>query len=137
MADPILIPDEGLVAKLTSLVTNVLGVAQVRLFQNNHTPAAGDTAAAYTECNFPGYVRQALPSLSPVTVSGGVASTSTATLSWNHAGGAPSNTVYGWYMVDGGGKLIAASLNGGGPITLSGVGQTYSIQVTFTDQRSP
>src|SRR5262245_23254060 len=137
MADPIFIPDEGLVQKLTSLMGQILSVASLRLYKNNKVPAAGDNATLYVECDFSGYARQTLNDLGAATVTGGVASTASGTHTFAHNGGAVSNTVYGWYMVDGAGKLIAASLNGAGPVTLSAAGQSYSVQVTFTDQRAP
>jgi len=137
MADPLFIPDEGLVQKLTSLMGQILSVVSFRLYKNNKAPAAGDNATLYIEADFSGYVRQTLNDLSAPTVSGGVASTTSGTHTFTHNGGAVANTVYGWYMVDGANKLIAASLNGAGPVTLSAAGQSYAVTVTFTDQRAP
>ncbi len=137
MADLAFIPDQGLARKLTILTQQIFVSAPVRLYKNNHVPAAGDDPSLYIECDFSGYARITFNDFGGVTLAGGVASTSSGTHTWNHNGGPTANSVYGWYMVDSFGNLIAASLNGAGPVTLGASGQSYSVQITFTDQRAP
>lgn len=136
MADNIFIPNVGLSQKLSTLVSNLLGSCILKLYQNDYIPQAGDAAAMYTECTFSGYAAQSLADLGAVSVVNNVAQVSSGVHTWNHNGGAVANSVYGWFLTTPAGLLIAASRNGSGPIVLSGAGQSYSVQVTFTDARA-
>lgn len=69
-----------------------------------------------TEANFPGYAAQALSTSGWTVANDEVA---TDTLTFTHAGGAPSNIIYGFYLVaTGGGELIwVGELNSSATLT--------------------
>lgn len=137
MADPVFIQDGGLGVKLTTLRDNLLSNLQLRLYRVDRVPAAGDVVTDYVECTFSGYSSQTFSDLGAVSVSGGAAQVSTGVHTFSHSGGPTANSVYGWFAVDSQNRLICASRNGAGPVTLAAAGQSYSVQVTFTDQRAP
>ncbi len=60
--------DNGKQTLLTQLLAWLNANTRLRLFQNNHTPVHGDTAAAYTEASFPGYAFIALTAWGAVTL---------------------------------------------------------------------
>lgn len=136
MADNVYIPDLGLKEKLQSLRDNLLAGCALKLFQNNITPGPSDVTGTYTECTFSGYSAQTLSDLGLALLSGSTAQVTSGIHTFTHNGGGISNSVYGWYCVSAGGVLIASSRNGAGPITLNASGQSYSVQVTFTDARA-
>lgn len=81
-----------------------------RLYQNAHTPGDGSTAADFTECTFDGYAAQG-PSWGAAATNGsGDAEAVAAALTWTATGGSTSNTVYGYYVTDGGGEVVWAEL---------------------------
>src|SRR5262245_31088690 len=93
-------------AKRTFLNTLFIG-----LYQNNHTPAATDTAADYTPCNFNGYARQATTQWGvPFLNAGGKGETDDIVHTWTALDGSVANQVFGYYVTDAPGNLIFAEL---------------------------
>ncbi len=77
--------------------------ATLKLYSNNYTPAAGDTAGSYTEATFTGYSAKTLTSTQsggtwavPATVSTVTSSTYGTTLTWSPTS---SQTIYGYFVV--------------------------------------
>jgi hypothetical protein len=97
----LLCPAQGQIQLLTKMLQAALSTNEnytLNLYQNNHTPAAGDTSSNYTAASFTGYSAATLTRAgwaNPSTVSGS-ALTSYATQSWT-AGS--SQTVYGYYVL--------------------------------------
>lgn len=105
---------------------------QVGLFQNDWTPAVGDTISAATPASFGGY--DGLRTISGWTSASWSAPRASATADtevWTADGGS-GNIVYGYYVVDSLGALAWAERNPLGGFTISVAGQTYSVTPTFT-----
>lgn len=94
----ILVPDEGANAAL-EIITNKTAAQDLvlRLFQNDVTPAAGDTEASYTTATFSGYA--------DITLTGaswGAAAARTiayALQTFTHDGGGTANSIYGYILL--------------------------------------
>lgn len=80
-----------------------------RLYVNDITPAASDTAATYTEASFTGYTSAAFSRDGAMSVDGaGNAVQAYAKMTFSFTGSSGTNNVYGWYFTDGAGALRAA-----------------------------
>lgn len=98
-------PDVAEVDFLTDLLSNGENFS-LKLFQNDVTPAEGDTAATYTEANFTNYSAKTLNRTvgagawaTPTTSSGTTSSSYNAGSPQSWTCGATGNTVRGYYMV--------------------------------------
>jgi hypothetical protein len=115
---------------LTNVILNKTSAGNwtLRLYQNNHTPAVGDTNANYTETTLAGYSAH---TFAPGDWSGsstaGVSTYSTSAVTFTFSAYAGGTTIYGAYITDAAGDVIAASLldttfavpTGGGSITIT------------------
>lgn len=88
-------------AKVVAATKYLDQVLTLRLFSNNHTPAVGDTLAAYTEITGGGYAAKTLAIASWVIVSGNptIASYASQDFAFTGVTGAPA-TIYGYYITD-------------------------------------
>lgn len=107
---------------------------KLRLFQNDFTPAQGDSVGAFTEADYSGYSEQPL-TFGAIVLNADEQAESTALYTvFAHDGGATPNEIFGWYIVhnDGGGDVIMHSERLVGPsdpgIPMEDIGDT--IQVT-------
>lgn len=108
-------------------------VYQVGLYQNELTPDEETTIDDITPADFGGYEGlQSLPSWeeeatwdSPRAVIEHPART------WTADGTAPSNVIYGFYVVDQSGNLAWVVPNENGPTTMGLTGQTYTVTPFF------
>jgi hypothetical protein len=107
---------------------------RLRLFSNNHTPAANDVLANYTEATFAGYAAVALADPGASTLSGNVATVTFAAATFTCTSG--SQNIYGWYLTDSGNtKLYYAQADPAAPVTVSSAGlNTYTVTVTLTQK---
>jgi hypothetical protein len=118
---------------LTQLLSWLNANTRLRLFQNNHTPVHGDTAAAYTEASFPGYAFTALTSWGAVYLTADFhAFTDEVLRTFTATGSSPANTIYGYYITDLTGALLWAEL-APAAVTINASGQTYSVLPRFSD----
>src|SRR6266436_3665549 len=114
--------DNGKQTLLTQLLAWLNANTRLRLFQNNHTPVHGDTAAAYTEASFPGYAFIALTAWGAVTLTADFHALTTEALeTFASTGSSPVNTIYGYYITDLTGALLWAEL-APAPITINASG---------------
>lgn len=122
----------GKVRLLQQLVSYLNGLT-LRLFQNNHTPAIGDTAASYTEATFTGYSSQAITSFGTAYQNASnLGETDAAAMTFSMTGTTVTNNIYGYYVTDSGGNLIFAELNPNGVFAMNQTGLTYTVQPVFT-----
>lgn len=103
----------------------------LRLFVNNYTPTRADTAANYTEATWSGYAAVALTSW---TIAGydanGNAEFDAPQKTFTASSGSPSQTIYGYYLTDGGGNVVFAEADPS-PFTVNATGQTYQVTAHF------
>lgn len=105
----------------------------VGLFQNDWTPANTDTISAVTAATFSGY--SGLELLTGPTSATWVSPRALSNFDpivWTHNGGGTSNSIYGYYVVDGGGALAWGERLTGGPVTIGVNGQTYTVTPQYT-----
>lgn len=108
---------------------------QIGLYQNDWTPAVGDTISAVTAADFGGY--SGVQSLASWDTGGIVFTTPRAVVlhpykTWT-ADGSTTNTIYGYYVQTVGGVLMWAERRDLGGILIGVVnGQTYSVVPKFT-----
>jgi hypothetical protein len=126
------VPDVG-ENKIAAMIVNK-GAPEdlvLKLFSNNITPADSDTAASYTECNFPGYAAITLPGASWSTPSGGTTTFAERTFTRNVTG-TPQN-VYGYYVVQlTSGVLMWSERDASGPFAMTNNGDTVRVTPTMT-----
>jgi hypothetical protein len=105
MSTPV-VPNEG-ENDLLNLIK--AGTFSLRLFRNNHTPAAASVLADFTEANYSGYSAQTLSYGTPATNGSGQGQMTATIINFDHNGGATSNTIYGYYLVNTGtSKVVKA-----------------------------
>jgi len=128
----LVVPDTGENLALEMVVNKTAAQNLVlKLFQSNTTPAEGDTAGTYTEATFSGYSSITLTGASWGAASGG--SIAYAQQTFTHNGGATSNSIYGYYMIQTtSGTLFLAERDGAAPFTLANNGDNVKITPTIT-----
>lgn len=104
----------------------------LRLFQNNHVPAVGDTNANYTEATFSGYAAVALGTWNAAYLNGSnKGETDADVASFAHNGGGVSNTIYGAYVTDNVGNVIYAEAFSA-PVVMAAVPNTITYTARLT-----
>jgi hypothetical protein len=89
---------------LTSMFAAAAATTKIRLYQNNYVPGPGTVLTDLTEADFDGYAQYSntvwnAPTLNAIT--GRYDITSGGAPTFTQTGTVITNTVYGWYMVDG------------------------------------
>jgi hypothetical protein len=115
MASAWIISDSTLQTMLQDFIN---GLAQgnnwnIDLYQNNHVPAAGDTAANYTVANFAGYAQGTINNTTwgAAAVTNHIAQTTQATTNqWNATAAAQPQTIFGYFVTDNNGNLKYAEM---------------------------
>lgn len=106
---------------------------KIGLFQNNHVPTDLDVFSDLVVCDFSGYAgEQLLAGFSGAAWSSPRATTTGSTVIWTHNGGGTSNTVYGYYIVDGAGNLAWLEKRTGVGVVIGSAGQSYTVYPTLT-----
>src|SRR5262245_57908875 len=101
------IPEEG--RKQMELAIQGWHTLALRLFKNSPTLGDATVFADFTEANFSGYSASATSWGSQTIDGSGNAVNSATAITFSHNGGPTSNTVQGWYLIDGSSsKIIAA-----------------------------
>lgn len=128
----LLVPDTGENLALEMVVNKTAAQNLVlKLFQSNTTPAEGDTAVTYTEATFSGYSAATLTGASWGAASGGTIAYAQQT--FTHNGGATSNSIYGYFMVQTtSGTLFLAERDAAAPFTLQNNGDNVKITPSIT-----
>lgn len=108
-------------------------VLNIHLFVNNLTPARTNVLGDFSEANFSGYAIQAVPTWGAPAVASHVATSQPAGVVFTVGVGGVSNNVYGYFVTDPGNSVLYWSeRDAAAPITLSIVGQTYTINLINT-----
>ena len=129
----LLVPDVGENLILEMMVNKTAPQnLTLKLYQSNTTPAETDTAASYTEATFSGYSAATLTG-----ASWGAAASGTITYgsqqTFTHNGGATSNSIYGYYVVQAtSGTLLYAERDASAPFTLANNGDNVKITPTIS-----
>lgn len=123
----------GLLLKLQLMQTDSAAWL-VHLYKNNYTPTPTDTPANYTECDFAGYAAQSPVFGAPFINGSNIGEMDMTPLVWTMGvPGTTNPTVYGYYITDGAGDLVAAELFTTGPFDMSVAGATITLQDNFTE----
>lgn len=126
------VPTDAALLLLADLITAFGAVYEIHLFQNNHTPADGDTTGAYTDATYTGYGPATIATWTgPTTVSGRATTYGPATVFVVGAVGV-GNSIYGYYILDGGGALRWAERDAAAPIDMTTTGRTYTVTPVLT-----
>ena len=126
------VPDTGCRALLDLLSAAWGSSLLVHLFRADHTPAASDVVASYTEANFEGYVAQAATAWSAAVTIGGVTFAFAEELEFLKGIGGVGNDVYGYFVTDAGGTvLLWAERDPNAPVDMSVDGNSYWVTPRF------
>lgn len=110
----------------------------LHLYQNNHTPAAGDTFDDYTVCTFQGYFSQQLGNWGvPFLNAQGKGETDEVVHTFTATDGSIANYVFGYLVTDSNDNLIFAELNPAGPFLIDAAGKSFSVQPRMTETTDP
>src|SRR6185437_5811890 len=130
-------PTEAREDALTVKVDNYLNGLELRLFKNNITPDQDTVLADFTEADFPGYSSQGPLDFGAVFLNGSdnaESDTSVHTFTCTGVPGGGSQDIYGWYTEFPTGRAgPCARFSAPVPITLTGAGQSLSVQILFED----
>jgi hypothetical protein len=128
----LVISDVGKQDLLAPLASFLAANAVLRLYQNNHVPVHSDTAASYTEANFPGYASIPLTSWGSVYLSADFHAWIDEVLrTFTSTGSSPANTIYGYYVTKGSGDLLFAEI-AAVAVTINAAGQVYQVLPRFS-----
>jgi len=118
----VILHHEGKPKQLDAII-GVLGSGlRVRLFKNNFTPAATNVLADFTEANFTGYAEQT-PVYGAAALNGNNnAQATAAALTFTMGTPGTTNTIYGWYEVDGSNGKVLYSERFGSPLSFASAG---------------
>lgn len=108
----------------------------LKLFVNNHTPVATDTAGAYTEPTYTGYAAQTPAAPTAGAISGNNIPMTFGTNTFAVTGTGGSDQAYGAFIVDGSGNFVGAQLFAGGPFPMSTAGDQIAVTGTETITRT-
>ncbi len=127
----VVIPQEGEIARLNLVLADVPNWT-VSLFKNNYTPVELSTGGSFTKATFTGYADVAPPVFA--AASGGSPATSTADVATYVCSGGSPQTVYGYYVTDGSGKVLFAERFTVPFIFDAVLNTTLHLQLTQTEQ---
>lgn len=133
---PGVIFDQGIVPMNNALAAALIThTSAVGLFVNNHTPSLTDTDADYTEATFPGYAQQGIGAIVSYGQAAHVANVVFNATVFTRSGGAGSETVYGYFVIDPVAGVILFAQLFPVPIVISVVGQSVVVipELTYQD----
>lgn len=111
---------------------------QLRLFQNNFTPAHNSVVGAFTESTFTGYASATAVPSPPSSVDGaGLATLPYGNASYTFTGLSGGQTAYGWYLTDAGNTTVYAAEKFASPVVFSVALPVLVLQVTQTQRPQP
>jgi len=104
---------------------------RAHLYKNDLTPLPDTTLAEIVEADFTGYASALIVMNAPYINSFGLAEADAEKIDWIATGAIPANTIYGVYVLDQGGALIACERLPQ-PIVLGGIGAgvEYTLRAT-------
>lgn len=123
------IVNSGIDSENTDIIGDTSGWV-VHLYKNNHTPAVGDTTAAYTEANYDGYAAVPTVAWALTPSAGGTGSIVSPGCTFVDTGAVTPNNIYGYYVTDSLGVLVMAELFVGGPYVFNALGVGIILTIT-------
>jgi len=128
---PLKVPNVGLQV-LCPLLTSQLAGAQVGVYVNDYTPAAGTQLTDLVEATFPGYSRQNLTGWSAVAIVSDHAKQDASECVFQLSSSGGPYSCYGIFVVDSGGNLLWVERDPNAPGILQFAGQIYSVFPQFS-----
>jgi hypothetical protein len=117
--------------EFTELKTPIFDAGKLDLYQNDFTPNDQTVLADLTVADFTGYAQVSLTTyVAPYTEPDGKAVITTPQAVFASSGSAVQNVVYGWYVLDADGDLLAAG-RFDDALNFSGVGDAVVMHVEF------
>lgn len=105
----------------------------IRLFENNHTPAAGDVLSTYTTATFPGYSDKTADNWTASSIVSSKATTTADPKTWTPSSASAGKVVYGYLLIDPDGTtLLGAELDPNAPIDMALPTESYQVTPKFT-----
>lgn len=105
----------------------------LRIFKNNITPSETDTAATYTEADFPGYASVSLVGANWTITEGAPGSAAYAQQTFTRNAGGAAQNVYGIYMTrTTSGRIALAELDPSGVFAINNNGDAYKYTPQIT-----
>jgi len=128
-----IVPQDGEVNFLETLISAILDGAKCHLFSNNYTVIPTSSVGDFTECTFTGYAASDFTTWSTPTIDGdGAAASTPADATFTPTSGGGSGTIYGGYVTDSGGSELLWAWNyPSGGITVA-MGITLHVSPDFT-----
>lgn len=127
---------QGAYLEVLDQLVSTFKLNKIHLFKNDHVPAVTDTVAAFTEADFSGYLAITPIPFNAAFINGDDKGEIDADpVTWNHSGGATSNTVFGIYVTTLAGDLFYAE-RFGAPIVMANFGDsiTYTAKMTCVNE---
>ena len=109
-----------------------VGNLSLRLFKSNTTPAEADVAGTYTEATFTGYSAVTLVSADWTLTPGGPSSAACSQKTFTSSADQSAQDIYGYYITNAGGTLVAAERFTNGPYTIANNGDNIKVTPTIT-----
>jgi len=129
----LVVPDVGEVILLDVMVNgDTLAGFECRLYQNNYTPVQGSVLSDFTVATFSGYAADWTTFGPASTVSNKGKIVATSPVVYVHNGGATSNTIYGYYIVDTVSNQVVWAEKFAAPQAVANNGDTISITLALT-----
>lgn len=103
----------------------------LRIFKNDFVPHRGMVNSDFVEADFSGYGAASGLTFSGPIVSGGVSAYSITPTTFTVASGGVGNDVFGWYLQDSGGRLVAAGRDDATPVLMNVEGASYEVSIVY------
>ena len=111
-----------------------LGTYYLCAFVNSHVPATTDVIGDYIEPSGSWYARISLNAWGAAYVNAANQGEIDETFrTWTASGSLVSESIYGYFVVDGSGNLVWAEVDPSGPQPMSVLGQTFTVQPTMRE----
>jgi len=135
---PLTYVSTGLDKLVRSLRTHFLPTLRLGLFQNDLTPDFGTVIGDVTPATFSGYAGLTVCTNWTLPSAIGLRLVSTADqIAFVHSGGAVGNWIYGYYLDDGAGVLIAAERFDPAPQLVENAGVAVLVTPRFSERSEP
>lgn len=117
--------------QFTTMKTPLFDTGKLDLYQNDFTPNDEVVIGDMTVADYHGYAEVALTTyIAPYTDPDGKAVLTTPQCVFAFTAGVPTNLVYGWYILDKDGDLLAAG-RFDNPVNFAAVGNALVLHVEF------
>lgn len=129
-----LLSKQNLQSRFDAWKAGAAGSWRMKLFQNNLTPDPTNVVGDFTESTFTGYASVLFGVLGADTWDGVNFKWTCTVPSFNYTGTGVSNqNVYGYYIIDGGGVLVASKRFAGAPFLCGVSGTSIGVTISMED----